>query len=86
MEIDMTHALLNDWIELSRSNGIVNICTSDFHTAKKLHLTHLRGGKIPTTVSREADGAAVLAYGYDELSNVCALLPNGESRQFIDRR
>jgi hypothetical protein len=79
----MTNDLTINWIEASRANGISFICVSDFRLAQELRIKHLRSGKIAAAASKEAKGAAVLAYGFDELGNVCALLKNGQSRQFF---
>jgi hypothetical protein len=78
----MKNALTLDWINLSNDNGLQFIRVADYALAKSLRLTHLRSGKIPAGASKEGKGIEVLAYGFDELGNVCALLKNGQTRQF----
>ncbi len=75
-------ANVREWIEASRANGIRSFYVSDYKLAQSLRLFHLRSGIISPRLSREANKVAVLAFGFDELGNVCALCADGFSRQF----
>jgi len=57
---------------------------SDRTTAQALNVKHCRSGKVESKCPvKEARGVAVVAYGYDELGNVCAICADGLVRQFI---
>lgn len=56
---------------------------SDYQQAKTLGVRHLRGGKLKREDSKEGAGTEVLAFGLDELGNVCAWCSDGHKRQFI---
>ena len=45
--------------------------------------SHLRSNKIQKWASKEGAGRVVKAFGFDELDNVIAIMPNNSIVQFI---
>ena len=86
-------------VRISQINDLLEVCPSgvyisDFKVCEEMRrpqgakqvnskFTHLRAKKIQRWASKEGAGQIVKAYGFDELSNVIAILPNNSIVQFI---
>lgn len=85
-------------VRISQVNELLEVCKSglyitDFKVCEELRrpnnkkvdsrFSHLRGKKIQKWASKEGAGKLVKAYGFDELGNVIAVMPNNTIKQYI---
>ena len=74
---------VREWVKDANECGYTCLTVASYQIAKEYRIKHMRSGRIPASVSREAAKASILAYGFDELGNLWALCTDGICRQFF---